>query len=269
MIKNTANDPLVSVIMGIYNCSATLGRAIESILDQTYHNWELILCDDCSTDDTYEIAKAYSDRYSNIILLKNERNMKLAYSLNRCLDAAHGEYIARMDADDMNLPERFEKQVDFLEKHNEYAVVSCRSIVFDEDGDKGIRGESGSPDKYSMLKTVPFMHPTIMMRKSAYDKLEGYTVCKRTNRGQDLDLWFRFYEKGFKGYILDEPLYKYHESEKDFKKRTVKTALGYIATKLYGFRLLKFPIYTYILALRPLVSALIPNRILRIYKKGR
>ena len=69
--------------MGIYNCADTLDEAIESVLNQTYKNWELVMCDDCSTDNTYNIAKRYSDKYDNIVLLKNEKNMRLAYSLNR------------------------------------------------------------------------------------------------------------------------------------------------------------------------------------------
>ena len=94
--------------MGIYNCADTLAAAIDSILAQTYTDWELILCDDGSADRTYEVAEDYRSRYpEKIVLLKNERNMGLNYTLNRCLEQAKGAYIARMDGDDVSLPHRF------------------------------------------------------------------------------------------------------------------------------------------------------------------
>lgn len=255
--------------MGIYNCADTLDEAIESVLNQTYKNWELVMCDDCSTDNTYNIAKRYSDKYDNIVLLKNEKNMRLAYSLNRCLEVSRGEYIARMDADDENMPERLEKQVEFLNNHKEYSVVSCRAVIFDGNKENTVRGKEGEPQKEDMIKGAPFMHPTIMMRKKAYDKLNGYTVSDRTKRGQDLDLWFRFFKEGFRGYITSDVLYKYHESPSDFKKRTLKTAYGYTKTNLYGYRLLEFPKYKWIMAFKPFISAIVPNFIMIIYKKKR
>ena len=97
----------VSIIMGIYNCAETLPEAIESILNQTYLNWELIMCDDGSSDDTWKIAIRYAEKYPDKIkILKNESNKGLNYTLNRCLKKATGKYIARMDGDDISMPER-------------------------------------------------------------------------------------------------------------------------------------------------------------------
>src|SRR5690625_1613346 len=115
--------PTVSVIMGVYNSEKTIERCINSILEQSYKKWELIICDDGSSDSTYEIVKSFTDRFSNIVLIKNNTNKGLAYSLNRCLDVARGEYIARMDADDIAISNRFQKQVDFLNANPEYDVV--------------------------------------------------------------------------------------------------------------------------------------------------
>ena len=121
--------------MGIYNCAPTLAEAIDSILAQTYENWELILCDDGSADHTYNIADSYRQRYpEKIVLLKNEQNMGLNHTLNHCLDHATGEYIARMDGDDISLPERFEKELNYLLTHPEYAIVSSPMVYFDENG---------------------------------------------------------------------------------------------------------------------------------------
>ena len=99
----------ISVIMGIYNCQNTLGEAIQCILQQTYSDWELIMCDDGSSDDTYNVALAFVYKYPNRIkLLRNTKNMGLNYALNRCLEFASGEIIARMDGDDRCSENRFE-----------------------------------------------------------------------------------------------------------------------------------------------------------------
>src|SRR5690625_5567791 len=131
----------ITVLMAIYNCAPTLKEAIDSLYAQTYNNFKLVLCDDASTDNTYEIAKQYAEKHDNIVLIQNEKNMKLAYSLNRCLEYADTEYVARMDGDDISLPTRFEKQIKFLDEHPEYAVVSSPMIYFYENEDWG-RGKS-------------------------------------------------------------------------------------------------------------------------------
>ena len=262
------NQPLVSIIMGIYNCEKTLSRAIDSVINQTYSNWELIMCDDASTDLTYSIAESYSNNYPDKIrVLRNKENRKLAYSLNQCLSISSGLFVARMDADDYNLPNRIEKEVEFLVLHPEYDLVSCRAIVFDENGDRGIRDEAGEHYKEEMIKGLPFLHPTIMVRKESFDELGGYTVDKRTERGQDVDLYYRFFAAGMRGYTIDEALYKYHESISDYKKRSIKVALNLCKTRLYGHRLLRFPLKYRIYVIRPLVSAITPRR-LKYYRRN-
>src|SRR5690625_6467474 len=117
------HEPKVSVIMGIYNCSEPLQYSINSIMDQSYTNMELIMCDDGSTDDTFSIAKKYADEFHNITVLQNERNYGLAYSLNKCLEFTKGEYIARQDGDDRSTTFRFEKQVQVLDAYDEFDIV--------------------------------------------------------------------------------------------------------------------------------------------------
>ena len=94
----------ISIIMGAYNCEDTLSEAIDSIIQQTYKDWELIICDDGSKDNTLSIAKEYEKQYENIHVYKNEKNLGLNKTLNKCLSYAKGEYIARMDGDDISLP---------------------------------------------------------------------------------------------------------------------------------------------------------------------
>ena len=251
----------VSVIMGVYNSEKILAMCINSILNQTFKNWELIICDDGSIDNTYLVAKEYSLEYDNIKVLKNERNMKLAASLNRCLQVASGEYIARIDADDLCLPERLAKQVAFLDQNSVYDLVGSWAILYDENGEKGIRKTKELPDKLSMRFGSPFIHPSIMMRKKVYESLGGYTVKKRTEKGQDTDLWFRFFNAGNKAYNIQEPLIKYHESLEDYSKYNIRSAFDRVKNHYYGFKLLGFPKRDYIFLLKPIISAIIPRRI--------
>ena len=125
--------PKVSIIMATYNCEDTLRKSVNSIVSQTFSDWEFIICDDCSTDGTYEILLEYKNQYPDkFVILHNKVNSKLPFSLNRGLEVARGEYIARMDGDDEALPDRLEKQVAFLDSHSEYSEIgraSCRERV--------------------------------------------------------------------------------------------------------------------------------------------
>lgn len=257
----------VSVIMGIYNCSETLEAAIESLLSQTYSNWELIMCDDCSTDTTFDMASSYAKKYSNIKLLKNEVNKGLAASLNECLKHINGQYIARMDADDISLPKRFEKQVEFLNTHPDYSVVGSAVILFDGESDLNIRTVKEKPLKKDIVLNVPHIHPTIMMRREVYRDLKGYTVLPRTRRAEDLDLWCRFHQKGYQGYNLQEPLLKYREGINDYKKRTFKNSIRGAQTLYIGIKSLKLPKWYYFYLLKPLIATLLPNKIMYYYHK--
>ena len=106
----------VSIIMGAYNCEETLEDSINSILNQTFTDWEFVICDDASTDNTLQVLEEYKRKYPDkFVILHNEKNLMLAGSLNRCLEYAEGEYIARMDADDIAVNTRLEKQVRFLD----------------------------------------------------------------------------------------------------------------------------------------------------------
>lgn len=252
----------VSVIMAIFNCQDTLSEAIESIINQTYKNWEFIICDDCSTDNSYEIAKSYEKKYPNKFkVIKNSKNSKLSYSLNHCLKYANGKYIARMDGDDISLPQRFEKQVEILDKNLDIAVVGTSMMRFDENGDYSLYEALEKPNKLILKNEVPFCHATIMMRKKVYDKLNGYIVSKRTERGQDLDLWFRFYSKNFQGINLKEVLYRVREDRKAINRRKLKYAIYASQTKWLGFNLIQMPIKYYPFILYPIISYFIPRKL--------
>ncbi len=256
--------PKVSIIMSVYNCSKTIRECIGSILSQTYTDWEFIICDDASTDNTLEIATEYSENYrGKFVILHNEQNRRLAYSLNRCLEVARGEYIARMDGDDISLPNRLEEQVKFLDAHKEFAVVGTAMTPFDGTNEYSPRMLPEYPTPKLMLHSTPFAHATILMRKSAYEAVKGYTVSKRTARAQDYDMWFRFFACGLKGYNIQQSYYMVREDSAAYKRRTLKVRLYNVITMLKGFHLLRFPLYTYIYAFKPIVSWLTPNFIIK------
>jgi glycosyltransferase EpsE len=254
--------------MGSYNCAMTLPEALDSLLAQTFSDWELILCDDCSTDKSLEIAQKYEKQFpEKIKVIKNTKNSKLPFTLNHCLQHATGEYIARMDGDDISLPQRLQRQVDFLDTHPDIAVVSTAMLAFDENGDRGIRRKEEYPDKYSLAANPCFDHATIMMRKIAFDHLGGYTVSKRTERGQDYDLWFRFFVAGFKGYNLQEPLYRVRENACTFSRRTLRSRLYIAQTMWIGYRLLHYPLKYYLYILKQILAGLTPFFLLNLYRK--
>lgn len=232
----------ISVIMGVFNCAKTLPEAIDSIIAQTYTNWELIICDDCSTDDTYNVAEEYKNKYPDkIILIRNEVNSRLAFSLNHCLKYATGKYVARMDGDDISLPDRFVKQIKFLKENPDINLVGTAMQRFDEMGKHDIVFKLEKPDKYTLKDKIPFHHATIMTYKYVYDRVGGYTVAERTKRAQDYDLWFKFYYHEFKGVNLQEALYLVREDKNAIRRRTFKVRFNAFKTTYIGFKMLDFP----------------------------
>lgn len=258
--------PKVSIIMATYNCADTVEQSIMSIVNQTFKDWEFIICDDCSFDNTMDILNMYKERYPNrFIIIHNDKNSKLAFSLNRCLQLANGEYIARMDGDDESYPERLERQVNFLDTHLEYAVVGTAMIPFDENGDRPIMLANPEPQKRELVSGPCFFHATIMMRKEAYKAVDGYYVSKRTQRAQDYDMWFRFFANDLRGYNLQEGLYHVRENQEAMKRRTLRSRCYEVQTRLKGYRLLNYPWYIYYNAFKPVFIALIPNGIMQKY----
>ncbi len=214
-------NPRISVIMGIYNCAPTLAEALDSLLAQTYQDFKVIMCDDGSSDNTCDVARRYVDNYpEKFILIKNERNLKLATTLNRCLELADTEYTARMDGDDISLPERFETQISFLDSHSEYSLVSCPMIYFDENGDYRTGAAKPEPSNEDFRKGTPYCHAPVLVRTSVYKAVDGYTANERTERMEDYYLWYKIHRAGFRGYNLDVPLYKMRDDRNARARRT-------------------------------------------------
>ena len=250
--------------MGIYNCAPTLQEALDSLYAQTYQDFEIILCDDGSKDETYAVALENQRQHPNIVLLRNEQNLGLNATLNKCLAAAKGEYIARMDGDDISLPTRFEKQVKFLDEHPEYAVVSAPMIYFDENGEfrrgKG-RGEVVARD---FVMGSPICHAPCMARTEVFRSVGGYSVDERLLRVEDYHLWFKIFAAGHKLFMMDECLYKMRDDQNAYHRRTFKSRLNEVYVKRIGYRMIGLPFYYQIFSLRPILVGLLPKGIYRI-----
>ena len=262
----------VSIIMGIYKMiekENLVKLAIDSILNQTYKDFEFIICDDGSNDGTYEMVKNLTKNDSRVILIKNNQNKGLAYSLNHCLSIAKGKYIARMDADDISMPDRLEKQIKFLDQHLEYAVVGCNLLFIDDRDIWGKRLLAEKPTKKSFLFTSPFCHPAIVMRKEILDKVNNYKVEKITRRAEDYDLFMRIYANGYKGYNIQEFLYQFRENRDAFKRRAYKYRLDEVQIRYRGFKMLGLMPKGFLYVIKPLIVGLIPQVILSKMRKYR
>lgn len=236
----------VTVIMGIYNCASTLVEALDSLYAQTFQDFRIILCEDGSSDNTYQVAEKYASCHDNILLLRNERNMGLNKTLNRCLEHVDTEYVARMDGDDISLPTRFEKEVQFLDEHPEYAFVSSPMILFDDAGYFSRRKIKAEPDKMDFFNARAFCHAPVMMRHEAYQAVGGYTVSKYLLRVEDQHLWLKLYSQGFRGYNLQEPLYKMRDDRNALHRRTFANRRNEAYIKLLICKSFDLPWWYYI-----------------------
>lgn len=245
--------------MGIYNCAPYLVEALDSLYAQTYQDFKIILCEDGSSDDTYQVAKDYAAKHDNIILVKNEKNMGLNYTLNRCLEYADTEYVARMDGDDISLPTRFEKEIKYLYEHQECDVVSCPMIYFDESGDFRIGKGRGEIKKEDFINGSPVCHAPCMARTDAFKIVGGYSVDDKLLGVEDYHLWFKLFAAGKKMFVMDEPLYKMRDDRNAMARRTWKRRRNEAYVKYVGFKMIGLPWYKKIYCLRPILIYLMPN----------
>ena len=170
------NQPLISVIMPVYNVENFVEEAVLSICNQTYKNLEIIIIDDSSTDNTYNIIKKISYFDPRIILLKNDINLKIVKTLNKGLDIAKGEYIARMDGDDISYPKKLEKQLSFLIKNPEIDLVGCQVDTLNERGNKIGQIKLPLSNDFSQ-RIIRYSSPVLhiwLAKKKIYDLLKGY-----------------------------------------------------------------------------------------------
>jgi len=205
------NNPKISIIMPVYNVETFLSEAIESVLNQTFYDFEFVIINDGSTDNSLEIIKNYEKKDSRIVLLDNKENLGITKSLNIGLNKARGEYIARMDGDDISEKERIEIQYDFLKKNRDVFLVGTETKRIDEKGTVfGIFKPVFTKNELmkNILENNLIYHPTIMMKnkKDLFYREKMYYV-------EDYDLYLRLISEGKKLDNISLPLLKYRIRE--------------------------------------------------------
>lgn len=264
------DNPKVSIIMGVLNGKDRILTAVDSIRKQTFKNWEFIICDDGSTDGTFELLLDIAKMDQRIKPIKNEVNLGLARTLNRCLEVSKGEYIARMDDDDYSYPERLAIQVEFLNNHPEYDIVGSAIDIFD--GEKVLYSKkpiSVTPQITDFLWGSCFEHPTTVFRANKLREVNGYRYAKETRRAEDYDLFMRMYAAGMRGYNIEKPLLRYYVNQQAMKKRKFKFRIDEVIVRYKGFKKLGLFPKGYIYILKPLIVGLIPKKILLKLQKNK
>ncbi|MEQ1347633.1 glycosyltransferase family 2 protein [Acinetobacter lwoffii] len=207
---NYEDHPLISVGIPFYNNEKYLSYAIQSVIMQSYANWELILVDDGSTDKSFEIAKKFQSLDKRIKVISDGENKKLPTRLNQLIDESKGQYIARMDADDIMHPDRLFKQFTYLNSNRDIDIVSSGLVSIDSNNCiKGYRTSSNIITNVSIDKGFPIVHPSVMARKNWFLRNK---YNESFPRSQDYELWCRSFAKNdLKIAILPELLLYYRE----------------------------------------------------------
>lgn len=262
----TSSSKFVSVIMAAYNAEETIEAAIRSILLQTHDNFELIICDDASTDNTWCLMRSLADEDSRIRLIRQEKNRGSAVARNRCLLQAQGEYIAIMDADDLCSENRLAVQVSFLEKHREVAFVGLLGEVF-----HNIPGDCSKcypyvakPAAKDFLMTLPFVHASLMFRSTAIGR--GYPEERQALRSEDYAFLMERYAAGLRGENTTDAVYYIREDADTFKRRKYRYRLTEAGVKWKGFLALGLMPKGILFAIKPLIVGLVPPKILERLK---
>ncbi len=214
--------PAISVIMSVYNGEEYLREAVKSITEQTFTDFELVIINDCSKDSTADILAELAELDDRIKVHHNEVNLKLPTSLNKAISLSKGKYIARMDADDIALPERLEKQYKFMEENSSVALSSCRFMTV-KNGIYASGGFGGRVDceaiKAMLLVTNPILHPGVIAKAEVMKRLCYDTTLTCT---EDLEIWTRMAKENLRMEILPECLLIYRLHDKQITSTTLE-----------------------------------------------
>ena len=230
---------LLSIIMSVYNNERTLKDTMNSIINQTYEEFEFIIVNDCSTDNSIEIIKEYMKNDNRIKLIENKINLGLPKSLNKAFNQSKADYIIRIDGDDICMLNRFEKQIKFMEENQEIDILGTGAILINQEGkDMGkINMPKTNSEIYKAIKYKnPMIHPSIMMKREVLENLNGYD--EKLRKAQDLDLWSRALDQNMNFYNIQEYLIKYRiDLEKSYS--TIFKGFKVSFMKALKFRSLK------------------------------
>lgn len=263
----------ISIIVPAYNVEKKLDRCLESLVNQTYKNIEIIICDDSSSDDTWEVMKKWADIDNRISIIRNEENIYAAATRNRCIELATGDYIALQDADDYSSLDRLEIELTKLKEHPEYDFVCSTIVCFDDSGVWNEIKFKEYPEKKDFIWGISFTHASAMFKSNSIKNIGGYRVSEETRRGEDLDLFIRLYAAGYKGFNIPDNLYFYNEDREAYKRRKYRYRIGEAIIRYKGYKKLKLFPLGFLGVIKPLIVGLIPNSIHKrikgiLYKRG-
>ncbi|MGF1750752.1 glycosyltransferase [Vibrio cionasavignyae] len=224
--------PLVSVVLPVYNCEDYISEAIQSILNQTFTRFELIVVDDGSNDRSLEIVNGYL--CDPRVIVRSRKNLGLVASLNEGIEIAKSNLIARMDADDIALPNRLQVQYDNMCSNQDIAVLGSFIQVISESGDEReiITYPNGDALSKEIMFSSPVAHPAVIMRKDIIVSLGGYREA--FIHAEDYDLWLRIYDSGYKISNLKQVLLRYRQTEsgitrKFYQSQAITTRVAQLA----------------------------------------
>lgn len=259
----------ISVLMGIYNCAPTLEKAVSSIQVQSYTDWELIMCNDGSSDNTLEVANQLASKDRRIKVIANNQNIGLAATLNHCLSVANGEFVARMDGDDICPSNRFQSELSFLQCHREYALVSGWMECYDRQGTYGVIRYCETPKYEDFVRGSQFCHAGSMMRREVLQVLGGYRTTPDAERVEDYDLWVRLYAAGYKGYNLQQVVYSMCDDRNAYHRRKFKYRINESRLSYRVYRECHLPLRNLLYPILPICKGLLPQGIYSILHRKR
>ncbi|MEW6068099.1 MAG: glycosyltransferase family 2 protein [Nitrospirota bacterium] len=250
--------PKVSIIMAVYNEERYVQKAIESILNQSFNDFEFIIINDNSTDNTAEILNQYNDK--RIIIINNLENVGRAKSRNLAIKASKGNYIAIMDADDISMPNRIEKQVQFMEKNENIAILGTDYYSIDELGRrthaKLKRPHTAEEIKKSIFLFNPFIHSTLMIRRWVIEEMGGYD--ERFELAQDYELSLRILSR-YEGYNLLEELVAFRIDKGRINIKKVRKQIYYaISARLKALKNGRYPKRKYVFIVKDVLRYFFP-----------
>jgi len=255
-------SPKVGVIMSVYNGEKYLKEAIESILNQTFRDFEFIIVNDGSIDKTEDILDDYAKQDSRMKIIKNRNNIGLTKSLNKAIQDAKGEYIARMDADDISLPKRLEKQVKFMEKNPKVGLLGVAYYQMNSKGEivgKNIFPISNKKLQKALIKYNHFFHASVMIRKNILNEAGLYN--ENIKSAQDYDLWFRIARVSKIANLSEFLMIQRYSMERisiNYKNKQMRSS---IKIRKNAIRKGQYPLWCYIYLIRPYILLILPFKV--------
>ena len=254
-------EPKVTFLISVYNTPEDqLKLAIESVLSQEYKNYDVLIIDDGAKDNSVQIINNFKS--DKIRIIHNVQNLGLEKSLNKGIENISSKYIARMDTDDICLPNRLKKQVEFAEEHPEYSIISTTVNLFDENGIYGQTKKCGEIKKEDLLFGTPFIHPSMLIRTEDIKEVGGYPLFHRC---EDYAMVMKMYSNGKKGYIMPEILLNYRMDKNGYNKRKMKDRFIECRVRKAFFKQMNIPWYKRYYIWKPILAVLIPKKIMIRY----